>query len=480
MNRERAETHLRLLSEAELRAAATAGPLTADRGDASFGRMVRVARALADVHALDYETADAILSDHAIALGARQRSHQARHMMRFPSALGTRPGLARPPHGSQIVADPPIPAGSGEVGTGQAGTGQADPSGPDRFVPLGLTLWYEHDGLDGEMHLLSYSRTASGARLAVAWRITSSPWGGGNPLPCGLFGVTDDKGARYTLAFSGYGGPDWAGEITLCPDPPDDVGWFDVAPPGGPALRVRMTRDLPRDEGVPVVRPTGLSPGEHLLNQTAERLLTAAQDFRRDLPGWPHTGMAAGLGDVVAALLAAEALPEASPVPGRLAALCASMGVSGHGITAPPAHDLPEPWLSLLAHYQRRKPEEAPVWDGFGAVAAALPELDGIGLALLGLHTTEGRTVLHLRASHADGAYERLVPDFPLSVWVRDSGGRWHAAQQASGYRDEREYALMLRLVPPLTRAADWIELLVIGPSAEVRAKLPLRWGSSP
>jgi len=72
------------------------------------------------------------------------------------------------------------------------------------------------------------------------------------------------------------------------------------------------------------------------------------------------------------------------------------------------------------------------------------------------------------------------VPDFPLSVWIRDSGGRWHAAQQASGYRDDREYALVLRLVPPLTRATDWIELLAAGPAAEVRAKLPLCWGSPP
>jgi hypothetical protein len=416
------------------------------------------------------------MSDHTIALGARQRTDQARRMMRFPSALGKRPALARPGGGSQIVADPPNPAGAERV----PGSGPSGFWGPDRFVPLGLTLWYEHDGLGGEMHLLSYSRTASGARFALAWRITSSAWGGGNPLPSGLFGVTDDKGARYTLAFSGCGGPDWAGEITLCPAPPDDVGWFDVAPPGGPVLRVRVNPGLPGDEGGPVVRHTGVSAGEHLLNQTAERLLTAAQDFRHSRTDWPLTGIAAGLGDVVAALEAAEALPAGSPVPGRLAALCASLGVTGHGITASPARDLPELWLSLLAHYHRRKPEEAPVWDGFAAVAAGLPELYGIGLALLGLHTTEGRTVLHLRASHTDGSDERLVPDFPLSVWVRDSGGRWHAAQQASGYRDNREYALMLRLMPPLARATDWIELLVAGPGAEVRAKLPLCWGSSP
>ena len=121
MNRERAETHLRLLAEAELRAAVGAGSVTADRGDASYGRMVRVARALADVHALDYETADAILSDHSTALGARQRSDQARRMMRFRSALGQRAWLARRAGGSQIVADPPNLPDRGAVAHRRAG-----------------------------------------------------------------------------------------------------------------------------------------------------------------------------------------------------------------------------------------------------------------------------------------------------------------------------------------------------------------------
>ena len=58
MNRERAETHLRLLAEGEMRDALEevppfAGRWPADRSDASFGRMARVARALTDVHALD-------------------------------------------------------------------------------------------------------------------------------------------------------------------------------------------------------------------------------------------------------------------------------------------------------------------------------------------------------------------------------------------------------------------------------------------
>ena len=189
-------------------------------------------------------------------------------------------------------------------------------------------------------------------------------------------------------------------------------------------------------------------------------------------------GLAAGLGDLVAALQAAGALSPVSPVPGRLAALCASLRVTGHGITAPPAHDLPEPWLSLLAHYHRRKPDPAPVWDGFAAATAALPELDGIGLAVVGAHTSEGKTVLHLRATSQDGAARPLRHDLPLSVWVRDSGGRWHVAEQNTWGQDDGEYALTLRLVPPLTRSAAWIELLAAGLSAEVQARLPLRWSS--
>jgi hypothetical protein len=66
-------------------------------------------------------------------------------------------------------------------------------------------------------------------------------------------------------------------------------------------------------------------------------------------------------------------------VPGQFAALCARLRLTGHGITAPPARDLPEPWLSMLAHYRRRQARTA-------AAAVALPDLGGITLAILGLH----------------------------------------------------------------------------------------------
>lgn len=86
-----------------------------------------------------------------------------------------------------------------------------------------------------------------------------------------------------------------------------------------------------------------------------------------------------------------------------------------------------------------------------------------------------------------------LDASFPFSVWICDSGGRWHAAPPAYCFADggshrvlggrrpggAGERALTLRLVPPLARSTPWIEVLADGPSAEVRARLPLRWGAS-
>jgi hypothetical protein len=470
MDRGRAETYLRQLAEAELRHAGWAAPVSAgrwpaDRTDADLDRMRWVALALTSVRALEVETAEAVLADYAAALGARHRSGQGRPMLgqapSLPHGPWRAPWFTWPTLDSQVRRGSPRPAGS-------RSPGQA------RLVPLGLTMRYCHDGMDAELHLLSYSRTASGARFAVAWRMSSPAAGGGHPFPSGLFRVTDDQGACYRLSVTGSGGSDPVGEIRLRPDPPDDVRWFELAPPGGRALRVKVNPGTPPDDTCPRIRQTGLSAGEHLLNQSAERLLVSglrSPSGTRQGSGGP----AAWLGDVVAALEATGALSPLSQVPGRVAALCARLGVTGHGITAPPAHDLPEPWRSLLA-YQDRKPDPPPAWDGFAAVAAALPELDGIRLVLLGVLSLGAKTVLYLRASGHGGPFGPADQDIPLSVWVRDSDGRWHAADLDHWSRDEREHVLTLHLVPPLPTFTAWIELLAAAPSAEVRARLPLRW----
>jgi hypothetical protein len=252
-------------------------------------------------------------------------------------------------------------------------------------------------------------------------------------------------------------------------------------------VRVNLNPASGPPGGEPEVSPANLSAGEQLLIMLAEELLMAARFPLASPPAFSPRAvqaMGTGLGDIIAGLEAVGVLPPLSPVPARLAALCASLGIGGHGIAAAPADGLPEPWLSVLTYYQRRKPDTAQVRDGFAAVTAALPELDGVRLALVGLHNTQGTTMLHVlaRGVRREG---RLGPhginlDFPLSLWLRDNGGRWHAARPADWHQAGPEHSIGLVLVPPLPRSTAWVEVRASGRSGEVRARLPLRWGSPP
>jgi hypothetical protein len=350
MNRERAETHLRLMAEAEMRDAVSAVPVSrapwaAESPNASFPTMVKVAQALTTVRALDVETAEDILADFTAAVGVRQGAD--------PGALG-----------------------------------------------------------------LIRLRLAGGTPFA-------------RPAPM----------------------------------------------PGGPAVRIALEERSP-DGAEPQARKTGLSRGEHLLNTIADQLLTVGTDVTQEFRAQgPYTSLATGLGEIVAALEAADVLSPLSPVPGRLATLCASLRVHGHGITAPPARDLPEPWLSVLAHYHRRKPEAAPTRSSYATIGLALPELDGIRLALGGLHNIEWGSVL-------DVLVGTVAAPLPLSVWVHDSGGRWHATRQVGSQPPRSasggERRVRLQLVPPLTGSPPWIEVVAAGMSAEVRAQVTLGWRYAP
>jgi hypothetical protein len=505
MNRERAETFLRLLAEAEMREAAAAakpvsgGAWSADSPAAGFPRLGRVAQALTAVHALDVATAEDVLADFAIAVGVRQHSDPGMLLL-------ARPGLAA---GRVHARARPGSAGRGPGSPGAAGS--AGRTGPERFLPLGVTAPFHDGNLSGELNLLSYSQTAAGARLVVTWRhngrVDPVRYGAAmhNAVFPKLFSASDDQGRRYRLDFTFNAGPDWAGEIKVLPGPPEQTRWLEFSAPGEPAMRISLdprawptpsapsapsvpgSAAFPDGAGAPAVR-TGRSAGEHLLNTIADRMLVTAAEYPQDLRlqlaavvKGPLNAMAAALGDVVAALEAAEVLSPLSTVPGQLAALCASLRVGGHGLPGPPA-DLPEAWLSVLAHYQRRKPNTAPARDGHAAVAAAFPALDGIRLALLGLHNTDGETRGHLLVGGLDEGETWLpgIESVPVSMWLRDSAGRWHVAGVVGADYADGEYMLRLKLVPPLARSTAWIEVAAAWRSAEVRATVPLRWGYPP
>jgi hypothetical protein len=115
------------------------------------------------------------------------------------------------------------------------------------------------------------------------------------------------------------------------------------------------------------------------------------------------------------------------------------------------------------------------------AAAVALPEIDGIRFAVAGLHSGWNRNVLYVVAtglpSPSPGLPGGRGPDTGFSWWVRDSAGRWHVALfSGSEPGTSGESRLDLNIRPPLGPETGDVELVVTGPSARIRARVPLVW----
>ena len=501
MNRERAETHLRLLAEAELRRSMTPS------GGGAAGQRHTPSLALAGyvlwtVGAVDIGVMDEIRDDLEFARAVREPVP----LSPARPGPGGSPQVARRLERLMLTLRPPR--------TGEEYHHTSTPHEPWRVVPIGRVLRIQDDDDRGELHILAYVHSEGGARFTMAgWLERSS--GPRGPVPTSPtrprrvrcdFTATDDTGTTYHLGFTavaGEGRVEWPGVLELRPDPPHQIRWLDVTTiPGEPATRIDLDPKAPTDPkartapkapqfpapDITVTQRT-VSPGELLLDVVATRLLTVAATFPQDTPEQlaaakpglvPHA--VGGLGDIIAALEAAGALSPASPVPGQLAGLCSHLGVSGHRITAPPARDLPAPWRSMLTRYHRRQPQAPPAPGRSVATAVQLPELDGQRLAILGLSHANGATILQLLADRVtpedDWEYIRAVRPLP-AVWIHDSSGRWHATRASGGHRPvrtAREVLLHLAIVPPLDPGTPRIEVVLAGQSAEVRVRLPLRW----
>ncbi len=474
MDRERAETFLRLLVEAELRRLAEQpGDLAVQAG--CITRVIQVARALIAVRALGDEVAGQVLDDFELALDRWQAWLPGRYGRDLRWLM-----QSTPPRGS--------------------------PAAPDLAVAVGQVIPVHDERVSGEVTVLSYAQTESGALLTIVaqpgqlspvdpegpWLTMPGPPGarrrGPLMIPFRQFTATDDQGASYQMSYIGNGS--WPREWTLqlYPGPPRDLRWLDLSTtPGEPALRIDLTAagQPPASPAVTVSQVTR-RPAEQLLTNIALRLLATGTVFpqlirvllseiAKEQTG-PLPGTADGLGDVIAALQTSGALPPLSPLPGQLAALCARLNVTGHGITAPPASDLPEPWLSVLSQHEQTTTRAAPERDGCAVVVAALPELDGTMLTILGLTSSADGTILHV---HASGPAYHLYygpPERNLAptIWIHDSQGRWHATRVREYH--EGDITMHLQVMPPLSHRTTWIEVLLAGQSAEVRATLPLRW----
>jgi len=183
-------------------------------------------------------------------------------------------------------------------------------------------------------------------------------------------------------------------------------------------------------------------------------------------------------------LTEAGAIAADSPVPGQLAALCQRLGAAGHGITVPPAGEIPAPWASAIAH--RESPEPGGGAEVFAPLACVLPDVDGARLALAGLSTAAGESHLHVISSGLPRLTRRYQWDWTpgLSWWLRDSAGNWHVAMADEpripddGMRaytlDDGMQAFWLRLTPSLATVPDAAEIVVTGPATHARATVPV------
>ena len=477
MDAERAETHLRLLAEAELRhAVAPAGDVTIPVSGLNGARIMRVAQALISVNVLDAEMADAILADFDLAVATRQPVSRG-----APIALRP-PGIRR--RIARLVQTSTRQTYSGFAGAGASAT-SSRPAGQheaDRTVPVGMMIPLRDKDAHGELYVLAYSHTASGSRFTVAAWLRGEHPARIRSLPAGFdlldnFTATDDRGDRYTLGFSGGGGDaTWAGLLKLNPDPPSGIRWLDLTAAGSRPRRISL--DTPAHPPAATSTGTSRPAGEHLLDVTAAQILTQVADQppgRHGARRYGDSHLAVGLGDVIEALQAAGALSPLSAVPGQLATLCESLDLHDHGIVAPPAAGLPKPWLGMLAHAHRRKRDTDPPREGCAGAAVTLPEVDGVTVSVLGLHADQDGTILHLHASGVALEPEPGLAALPL-FWLLDDTGRWHTTTE-SGWSTEHdgELTARLRIVPPLTRGTS-IDIIAAGQSAEVRVTLTLVW----
>jgi hypothetical protein len=172
MDREGAETYLRSLAEAAMRGSLT--PAAAPRAP-NASTIMAAGHALTAVGALDPVTAEEILTDFRLAVTVRQlRSEPGEGTGQAATAahwLG---------QGRAVLRGKPRPAQSsgegapGEEASGEGAPGEdAEPDGADRFVPVGLTVPFRMGAVSGELCLMSFAQTGSGARFIAAWQVHS-------------------------------------------------------------------------------------------------------------------------------------------------------------------------------------------------------------------------------------------------------------------------------------------------------------------
>ena len=463
-----AETHVRLLAEAELRRAALAPRFRWLDEDFKEGgeppeevgllRVKAALNALCRVGAVSEERARSVVGDFVAALAARG--------LHDPGALLAvlRTGGSPPPAGRAGPASPARP-----------------PAGQYRAIPVGAALPASRDGHEGAVHLqslvLAPDRAAIVTSFVSTWRdVTSYPEDPAARLafpPFGGAGLTDNHGRRYQLNFStGEGGWLEAGLLDISPLPPDGVHWLELPTVPGSVLRIELADPDPAPRAASHESLPPAAVGEQLLTAVAETMLGGGA-----LAGIEATRLAGSLAEVTAALRAAGALPASSPVPAQVAALCQRRAIEVRGRLAGQARSvrLPEAWRSILTQRRNGPPEGR---TGLAPVAAVLPEIDGARFVLAGLASWEHQASLTVLCWGWPPERGEFRPSRPFSWWARDDAGRWHVGR--IGTFNAVPGTFHVEFTPPMPPGTAALDIMLTGSASRVTVSVPLRWPDRP
>jgi hypothetical protein len=498
-----AETYLRLLAEAALRASAHKPPGVASSLDGA-ARAHRAADILVDAGVLDDARAEEILLMLSAALHVRgHRGWQA-------------------PGGGRVMRIGAITAPGSRAP--QPGTAA------QRHHPWRVS--HDFPGQVRGSKLMALIVT--GDRMIAPATLAFPPSAGLTDLAAPSFAdleASDDTSASYQVSFThgAWAGSTWTGTVLLRPPPSPRARLLTITGPNGPVLRAQLSPDPPAREPRAAVAPLAESPGERLLIRRAEAMLGALalpgapgwhidpagpglrrpggpQVMRVVTPGFPGTlppspvtpaagpsplalaysvteERGPGLEEVIAVLEGARVLSPLSPVPARVAALSMALGGTALGGTAlggpasRQAGKLPSRWHEVLAYYGRRGHRQPS--SGTGSIGATLPEVDGALFAVAGVHAGRTGTVLHvIGRGFIPGP--RVRQDMRFSWWARDEDGSWHLAIAQAWHPANEDVTVRLILLPPLSPggpgSTSTLTLEITGPASQLTADLTVRW----
>ncbi|HTT54341.1 MAG TPA: hypothetical protein VMH35_23365 [Streptosporangiaceae bacterium] len=465
MDSSAAETHVRLLAEAELRQATRApryGWLDDDfrtggepPGEVGLLRVKAVLSALDLVGAVSAGTAQSVLGEFTSALAAR--------------------GLA-PAEGLLRVVLP----GEGEPAAGQPAE-PAAPPGAYRAIPIAAVIPAGWEGYQGDVHVQTLILAPGSAMIITmfvsTWREVASLPGGtvpGQPSfpPFGDSGLTDDQGRRYQLDYqAAEGGWFQYGVLSISPVPPAGVQWLDMPTGAGPALRIQLAQSVPAAR-VTSQRIQPAAAGEHLLTAVGDTLLGGGA-----MAGISATAIAASLAEVADALRAVQVLPDDSVTAAHLAALCQRRSIEVRGPLADRARTagLPRPWADVLAQGRGGPGEGRP---GVVPVGAVLPEIDGARFVLAGLSSWERQVSMPVLVWGWSPWPRVFRSGQPFSWWARDDTGCWHVGRTSPYQLIARTFHV--EFTPPLHPDATSLDIMLSGSAARVTVSVPLCWPDEP